>query len=438
MRLHPTSIALLWLIVVATPVAAQESLRVPLDRIVAIVGETPIALSRVDEQLQVFESQGGEIPNDADSLRQLKLSVLEQLIDDELLIQAAEKDTLVQITEEEVQSAVEEAMNNLREQVPSRIDFEREVQAIGFKGLDDYRVWLAEQQRRQILTSVYKQELRQRGQFIPIPPTESELRDYFESTRSQHPKRPATVTYRQIAVPAFADPVELRKAERRADSLVLRLRGGEDFGALARQFSADPASAEQGGRLGWVRRGQGLVKEFEDLAFRLRPGVVSSPLLTPFGFHIIEVERSEPASIQVRHILIAPKITDEQKEVARKRAEGAKEALEQGLSFDSLSRSYHDRTEDRFLEDVPIDAIFPQYKDAFAVAEPGDILGPFEIDRGLDRALYPVIVFQERREEGTASFADLEDRMRSTLAENNALKRLLDSLRASTYVDIRL
>ncbi len=438
MQLRQLRIALLGLIVIATPVVAQEGLRVPVDRIVAIVGETPITLSRMDEQLQVFLTQGGELPTDADSLRQLRLSVLEQLVDDELIIQAAERDTLVQITEEEVQSAVEEAMKNLREQVPSELDFQREVQAIGFKSLDDYRVWLAEQQRRQILTSVYMQELRQRGQFIPIPPTESELRDYFESTRSQHPKRPATVTYRQIAVPAFADPVELRKAEQRADSLVLRLRGGEDFGALALQFSADSGSAQQGGRLGWVRRGQGLVKEFEDLAFRLRPGVVSSPLLTPFGFHIIEVERSEPASIQVRHILIAPTITDEQQAAARKRAEAAKGALEQGLSFDSLSRSFHDRTEERFLEDVPVDALSLQLREAFATAKPGDILGPFERDRGLGRVLYPVIVFQERRAEGTASFEDLEDRMRSSLAENNALKRLLDSLRSSTYVDVRL
>ncbi|MFQ5704592.1 MAG: peptidylprolyl isomerase [Gemmatimonadales bacterium] len=422
----------------AVPAVAQEGLRVPIDRIVAVVGETPIAMSRVDEQLQVFISQGGKLPDDTDSLRQIKLNVLNQIIDDELVIQAAEKDTLVEITEEEVQGAVEEAMGKLRDQVASRMDFERQVQSIGFKSLDDYRVWLSEQQRRQILRSTYMEQLRQRGVLVPVPPTEAELRNYYETARDRLPKRPVTVSFRQIAVPSVWDPVALAKAEMRADSLVVRLRGGEDFAELARQFSADSVSAERGGELGWVRRGQGLVKEFEDLAFRLRPGKVSNPLLTPFGFHIIEVERAEPASIQVRHILIAPEITEAQVDAARKRAQEVKEALERGLSFDSLSRVYHDRTENRFFEDVPFDGLPPYYKNALANAKPNEVIGPLEVDRGLGRILFPVVIFQKRRDAGTASFEDLKDRMRSSLAESNALKRFIKTLRESTYVDIRL
>jgi parvulin-like peptidyl-prolyl isomerase len=74
-----------------------------------------------------------------------------------------------------------------------------------------------------------------------------------------------------------------------------RIDAGEDFAALAKQYSDDPGSKEQGGELGWFARDMGLVKEFEDAAFQLQAGEISQPVKTQFGYHLIKVLERDPA-----------------------------------------------------------------------------------------------------------------------------------------------
>lgn len=76
------------------------------------------------------------------------------------------------------------------------------------------------------------------------------------------------------------------QAKQRADSTYNALLKGADFAALARQLSDDRGSAEQGGELPWIEKGQTL-KEFEDMAFSLRKGELSKPFLSPAGYHIV-------------------------------------------------------------------------------------------------------------------------------------------------------
>ncbi|HAP32336.1 MAG TPA: hypothetical protein DCQ14_04690 [Firmicutes bacterium] len=80
-----------------------------------------------------------------------------------------------------------------------------------------------------------------------------------------------------------------------AEAMLLRLDGGEDFAALAKEHSQDPGSAEQGGSLGFFARGQ-MVPEFDEAAFKLAPGQRSGIVETSFGFHIIEVLNRQEAN----------------------------------------------------------------------------------------------------------------------------------------------
>jgi len=93
-----------------------------------------------------------------------------------------------------------------------------------------------------------------------------------------------------------------------AQGLLERIKAGEDFSELARQYSQDPGSAAAGGDLGWFGRGV-MVQEFEDAAFALKPGEMSELVETQFGYHIIlvdEVEEDggEVTQVKARHILI--------------------------------------------------------------------------------------------------------------------------------------
>ncbi len=418
--------------------AAQDVLRVPVDGIAAIVGDTPIPVSRINEQIQTFRTQGGVVPTDPEGLAQLQRQLLQGLIDDELIVQAAERDTMVVVTAEDVQGVVDEAIQGIRNSFNSQAELERDLQIAGFSSLDDYRLYRTEQQRREMLRSSLLQLLRQMGELRPLPPTEEEMRAAFEATRERHPRRPATVSFRQIVVATQPDSAALRDAFDRADTLRTRLLDGEDFAALAAAHSDDIGTREQGGNLGWVRRGQGLVREFENAAFRLQPGAYSLPVYTPFGFHIIQVQRAEPASVQVRHILVSPGFTDENREIARSRADSVMDMLRDEVPFDSLATLYHDRTEERLIEDLPLEGLPEPYQQPLAGAQPNEVIGPVALDRGNGRTLYAVLIFLQERPEGPAEFEDLRDQLRQGLGEENAIQRYIDSLREATYIDIRV
>jgi len=98
-----------------------------------------------------------------------------------------------------------------------------------------------------------------------------------------------------VAVPQNADAATKAKARAKAEGLLKRIKAGEDFAALAKENSEDPGSAIQGGDLGPpFPRGQ-MVGPFNDVAFKLAPGMVSDVVETQFGFHIIKVTEKHEA-----------------------------------------------------------------------------------------------------------------------------------------------
>ncbi|HQO78991.1 MAG TPA: peptidyl-prolyl cis-trans isomerase, partial [Thermodesulfobacteriota bacterium] len=124
--------------------------------------------------------------------------------------------------------------------------------------------------------------------------TDDEIRQYYTDFSDEF-WEPERVRARHILVKVAetAKPEEKQKAREKAQDLQAQLEKGASFESLAGQHSDDPASAKQGGDLGFFSRGQ-MVKPFEEAAFSLEPGKISEIVESPFGYHIIKVEEKEP------------------------------------------------------------------------------------------------------------------------------------------------
>ena len=143
-----------------------------------------------------------------------------------------------------------------------------------------------------------------------VEPDEELLKARFEEQQARFVTPESRLaSHILIAVGAEAPEVEVETAKQQAEELARRAREGEDFAALAREFSQDIGSAEEGGDLGWIEPGY-MVRAFEDALYELSPErPVSDPVQTGFGWHVIQLRDTRPAEgmtfTEARDILLA-------------------------------------------------------------------------------------------------------------------------------------
>jgi peptidyl-prolyl cis-trans isomerase C len=160
--------------------------------------------------------------------------------------------------------------------------------------------------------------------------SDQEVKDYYEKNKEKF----APVT--QINASHI-----LVKTEDEAKKILERLKKGEDFAQLAKKYSIDTVSAKNGGELGYFSRGQ-MVPEFEAAASRLKPGEISRPVKTKFGYHIIKVTDKKVGQVvefeKVKNLISQNLMGEKQKEVFDSYIEGLKKSYKVEINKEALSK----------------------------------------------------------------------------------------------------
>jgi parvulin-like peptidyl-prolyl isomerase len=198
-----------------------------------------------------------------------------------------------------------------------------------------------------------------------------------------------------------------------------RAKKGEDFGALALQYSKDPGSAQQGGDLGWFGKGR-MVKEFEDAALNAAPGSVVGPIETSFGWHIIKVTDRQSTELAYSQITLQVKASNATRQAIRAEAEMLRKKVEEGQNIDSVAKQMKLLAQETpfFQRTTPILGSRPITTFAFNGAK-GDVLRT-------DMKNYGQVVVQvtDTREAGIAPLEDVKDRITLTLQNKKRLDQL--------------
>ncbi len=175
--------------------------------------------------------------------------------------------------------------------------------------LSDAELWQMFRDRTETTTTDYV--ALSLSQLVPgeVEVSDAEIRGYYESNRDEF-ERAATARLNLAYLSKSSSAEDSIAALQKAESLRTEIADGADFAEVARRESSDEGSAAQGGDLGRFGRGQ-MVPAFEQAAFSLPVGEVSQPVLSPFGYHLIQVQERQGDTVQARHILIPTSPSEE-------------------------------------------------------------------------------------------------------------------------------
>ena len=427
--------AIAFALVLPNAAAAQDE---TLDRVAAVVGDSVLLLSEVQEEMMAWAAQQEQqLPEDPTLLAQLQTQILQSKVDELVIVQAAERDSTINVDPRQVETLVQRELTRIEQAIGGRLALERALQQDGLS-LVQYREVLSRRFRRQGYIEQFVAKIRQDR---PAPTiTDDDVREFFEANRAQFDNRPAAVTFRQIVISPSASDTARARARATAEEVLRLARDGDDFAELARRFSDEPAAAQTGGDLGWFRRGD-MVREFENAVFAMRAGQISEIVESPFGFHVIKLERARGGERSARHVLIRASVTSEDIERAAVVADSLAAALRAGtLDWDSIAAEHHDESEQRRVGPFPVDQLPEPYASALPASASGAILDPLRLDAADGSPRFAIVSVTERTEAGSYDLSDVAFRsqLREQLQQQRLLQEVVEELRDRAFVDIRI
>lgn len=306
---------------------AQDEVKT-IDGIIAVVGDEIILRSDLENQKIQAVAQGMTLGKNPDC------SVFEDLLYEKLLLHQGGVDS-VEVTEGQINTELDKRINAFVEQIGSR----EKLEEYYGKSISEIRNEFYELLEKQMIVQQMQYKITQ-----DVKVTPAQVREYFNSL----PEDSLPLINAEVEVAHIVKyPPENFEENRRVRAKLREyreqiLKGERDFATIAVLYSEDPGSAVKGGELGLQSRGT-FVSEFDAVGLSLREGEISDVFETQYGFHIMQLIERRGEKYNARHILLKPRVSQEDLLKAKAELETIKQLiLSDSLNFEQAAVRFSD------------------------------------------------------------------------------------------------
>lgn len=414
--------------------AQDENKGVVIDKIVAKVDDYIVLKSDLENAYNQFMSRGQMVPGD------VRCQILENLVINKLMVAKAEIDS-VEVMDIQVEQNLDQRLSYFVQQFGSE------------ERLEEYYDKTIEEFREELFDQIKEQMIVQKMQGVisnEVTITPAEVKKFFEKVPTDSlPYFSKEVMIGHIVkIPEANDKVKDNVRLQLVD-LKDQIEGGMDFGVLAQKYSMDPGSARQGGELGFFNRGE-LAPEFEATALGLKPGQISDPVETQFGYHIIQLIEKRGNRFNTRHILIIPQPTLGDIEETKDFLDSLRTTIiEDSMRFDILAKEHSDDKETSgnggFFSDqsgamrVSVEELDPTMFFTIDTMKVGEISKPFEYKMRDGKDAVRIVYYKSSVAPHQANLKQDYQKIRMsalTNKQNGILSDWFDEARGEVYINI--
>ncbi len=412
--------------------------RIKIDGVSAVVGDYVILDSDIDKMLIEMESQGFS------TQEVTRCQLLGKLMEDKLYAHHAIQDSL-ETNESEIYNRVDQVIENFTQQLGSL------EKVLEYYNKDDeaaLRQEIFKINEVQQLSSLMQNKIVEGVEITP-----EEVRQFFEAIPAL--ERPVFGTELEISQIVVEPEVTKKERDRIINQLKLFredvLERGLSFASKAILYSQDPGSRASGGKYTLHRKKPRMVKEFRDIAFALQEGEISEPFKTDFGWHIIQLNKIRGQEIDVRHILLTPRIEVSQLQEVKKKLDSLRvRIMNDEISFKDAAYQFSDEKETRFNGGVLINPASGDTKFELTNLDPVlysqirnlkdlEISAPLLEEQQSGLSKYKILMVSNRFEEHIADYSKDYPKIKDLALKEKQLKSITEWMKDKideTYVNV--
>lgn len=308
-----------------------SNVRQKVDGIVATIGDYLILDSDIDKNFLELTSQGNSVKDIS------RCQMLGKLMEDRLYAHHAVQDSL-KVTDADIKGVMEDKIASLSEQIGG---MEKMLKYYNKNTEEEFRSYLFDILKLNKLTSEMQKKIIDGVKITP-----EEVRSFFKRIpTAELPVFGDEIEVSQLVLNPKVSQTEKQKVIDKLKGFKSDVKNGSSFSSKAILYSQDPGSKSNGGFMK-INRKTPLVKEFKDVAFSLSEGDISEPFETIYGYHIVYLEKIRGQDLDIRHILIFPKVTDESvKETKEELSKIRDKIVRKDISFADAARASSDDKE---------------------------------------------------------------------------------------------